>query len=85
MQYSFWSIPKYLPAQNILEPVEGQGINFELFSFIMSIEACLTPFLKQKAKNHMTQLIIQESDKMSLFCSTIVQIRIISDSSLLLR
>ena len=72
MQYSFWSIPKYLPAQNILEPVEGQGINFELFSFTMSIESFLTPFLKQKAKNHMTQLIIQESDKMSLFCSTII-------------
>ena len=31
MQYSCWSIPKYLQTQNILEPVEGQGINFELF------------------------------------------------------
>ena len=29
-------------------------------------------FFKQKAKNHMTQQIIQESDKMSLFCSTII-------------
>ena len=28
--------------------------------------------IKQKAKNHTTQLIIQESDKMSLFCSTII-------------
>ena len=40
-------------------------------------------FLKQKAKNQITQLIIQESDKMSLFC--IIYIRIISDSSLLLK
>ena len=50
MQYSFWSIPKHLPAQNILEPVEGQGINFELFSFTMSIESFLTPFLKTKSQ-----------------------------------
>ena len=35
MQYSFWSIPKHLPTQNIFEPVEGQGVNFELFSFTM--------------------------------------------------
>ena len=69
MQYSCWSIPKYLPAQNILEPVEEQGINFELFFFTMSF---LTPFFKQKAKNNMTQRIIQESDKMSLCCSSII-------------
>ena len=36
--------------QNILEPVEGQGINFELFSFTMSIESFLTPFLNKKPK-----------------------------------